>query len=183
MPVRHPRLKTLPSVWLMTDERMGDRLIPAVRNLPKGSGIIFRHYSLPNAERRALFQTVKSIAKARRHTLLLGGEHKRTLGWRADGSHGRHRGAVTTPVHNLHEMRRAEASGAMLLFLSPIFSTASHVGAKPLGRIRFARLAHQARLPVIALGGMSAKRAKTLRHAGCYGWAAIDAFLKETPSD
>jgi thiamine-phosphate pyrophosphorylase len=177
MPVRHPRLKTLPGVWLMTDERMGDRLIPAVRNLPKGSGIIFRHYSLPNARRRALFQTVKAIARARRCTLLLGGEHKCALGWRADGSHGRHRGAVTAPVHDLREMRRAEASGAMLLFLSPIFSTASHVGAKPLGHMRFARLVNQARLPIIALGGMSAKRAKTLRQIGCYGWAAIDAFM------
>jgi thiamine-phosphate pyrophosphorylase len=162
----------------MTDERMGDRLISAVRSLPKGSGIIFRHYSLPDAERRALFNKVKTMAKARRCTLMLAGKKRQALAWRAGGSHGRHRGAITAPVHSLREIKRAESSRASLLFLSPIFATTSHPGAKPLGRMRFARLVRHARLPVIALGGMSARQARILRGAGNRGWAAIDAFMK-----
>ena len=42
-----------PSRWLMTDERMGDRLTPTLLALPPGSGVVFRHYSLAERERRA----------------------------------------------------------------------------------------------------------------------------------
>jgi thiamine-phosphate pyrophosphorylase len=43
-----------------------------------------------------------------------------------------------------------------------------------LGRVRFSALAHGAKRPIVALGGMTAKRARTLK--GNYGWAAIDAW-------
>ena len=37
-----------PREWLMTDERMGDRLWTAIDRLPiKHSGIVFRHYATP----------------------------------------------------------------------------------------------------------------------------------------
>jgi thiamine-phosphate pyrophosphorylase len=38
----------------MTDERLGDALWTALRRLPRGAGIVFRHYATPPAERRAL---------------------------------------------------------------------------------------------------------------------------------
>ena len=34
--------QTLPRLWLMTDERVGDALIPAVERLPRGAGTVFR---------------------------------------------------------------------------------------------------------------------------------------------
>jgi thiamine-phosphate pyrophosphorylase len=77
-------------------------------------------------------------------------------------------------VHSLREIRQAERAGAELLFLSPVFPTRSHPEAKSLGRLRFALLARQTKLPVVALGGMSGQRAKAL--SGAYGWAAIDAW-------
>ena len=40
----------------MTDERLGDGLWAALERLPKGSGVVFRHYGLAPAERRALFE-------------------------------------------------------------------------------------------------------------------------------
>ena len=52
-----------PNRWLMTDERMGDRLIGALLALPPGSGVVFRHYSLTEHERRALFAEVRRIAR------------------------------------------------------------------------------------------------------------------------
>jgi thiamine-phosphate pyrophosphorylase len=42
-----------------------------------------------------------------------------------------------------------------MVFLSPVFPTASHPGAPALGIVRWAGLAHQAGLPVLALGGVS----------------------------
>jgi thiamine-phosphate pyrophosphorylase len=75
----------------------------------------------------------------------------------------------------LAEIRAAEAGGAALVFLSPVFATRSHPEAQPLGPDGFDALARQTRLPVIALGGMDEARAEGLAEA--YGWAGIDAWL------
>jgi thiamine-phosphate pyrophosphorylase len=169
------RRQPLPRLWLMTDERQGERIWGALKALPRGSGVIFRHYGLPRPERRRMLDQVRSIARRRRLLLLVAGE--RLL--RADGIHGSARrrrdpGLRSVPVHGLAEMRAAEKAGADLLFLSPVFPTRSHPGARTLGRMRFALLARCTKLPVIALGGMNAKRAQTL--PGACGWAAIDAL-------
>jgi thiamine-phosphate pyrophosphorylase len=168
------RRQPLPRLWLMTDERQGEGLWQALEQLPRGSGIIFRHYSLSAPDRRTLFQDVKRLARRRRLVLLAAGAPLLA----ADGVHGRRRGQNarlwSAPVHDLGEIRAAERAGADLLFLSPVFPTRSHPGAKPMGRMRFAWLARQTPLPVIALGGMNERRAWGLK--GAYGWAAIDAW-------
>jgi thiamine-phosphate pyrophosphorylase len=159
----------------MTDERLGAGLLAAVARLPEGAGIVFRHYSLPEAERRALFDRVRAAAAGR--LLLLAAPAELAKAWGAGGSHGRGpgEGLRSAPAHDLAEIRAAEAAGADLIFLSPVFSTSSHPGAEPLGPERFAALARETSLPVIALGGMNAARAKGL--GGAYGWAGIDAWL------
>ena len=155
----------------MTDERLGDALLPAIRRLPKGSGVVFRHYSLAKRERRTLLREAARIAKARRLTLVVGGE-----------THGRHRGAITAPVHSVRERIAAERNGASLLFVSPVFATASHPGVRSLGRVRFGLLVRGTKRPVIALGGMDARKARSLAVLGIYGWAGIDAFRNPTRS-
>jgi thiamine-phosphate pyrophosphorylase len=155
----------------MTDERLGGGLPDAVARLPAGAGIVFRHYGLAEPERRALFETVRRSAPG---PVILAGPAALASDWGADGSHGRHLGATSAPAHDLQEIRAAEAAGASLIFLSPVFPTRSHPGASVLGASGFAALAGQTRLPVIALGGMNAARATTL--SGAYGWAGIDAW-------
>jgi thiamine-phosphate pyrophosphorylase len=164
----------LPRLWLMTDERLGDGLLPAVGRLPAGAGIVFRHHSLAERERRALFERVRQAAPG---PVILAGAAELSLAWGADGSHGRHQGATTAPAHNLEEIRAAETAGASLLFLSRVFPTRSHPDARVLGPDGFAALAAETSLPVIALGGMNAARAKTL--SGAYGWAGIDAWASD----
>jgi len=177
MPKRHcPSTQALPRIWLMTDERFGAGLMDAVQALPKGSGIIFRHYATPETERRALFQSIQAIARRNGHVLLLAGPMRLARSWGAEGSHGRHRGAVTAPVHSFMEMRAAERAGAQLLFVSPIFATRSHPGQKGMGTRRLSNFVRQAKPPVIALGGMTRARFKALRQTGVYGWAAIDGL-------
>jgi len=161
----------LPRLWLMTDERLGNRLLHAVGRLPEGAGIVFRHYGLAEAKRRSLFETVRRAAPG---PVILAGPAELASAWRADGSHGRHRGATTAPAHDLAEIRAAEAAGASLIFLSPVFPTRSHPEAPPLGLDGFSALAGATRLPVVALGGMNAERAESL--AGAYGWGGIDAW-------
>jgi len=160
----------------MTDERQGEGLWAALDRLPVGSGVVFRHYCLTPQERRHLFERVRQVARRRRLLLLLAGPPRLARAWRADGVHGRRAGAArlrTAPAHNLHEIRAAERSGAHLLFVSPAFPTRSHPGARALGPVRFRLLARAARLPVAALGGMTAVRARRL---GVARWAAIDAW-------
>jgi len=165
----------LPRLWLMTDERLGDGLLGAVARLPRGAGIVFRHYSLPEVARRDLFERVRAAAPG---LVLLGGPAEQAKAWGADGSHGRGagNGLRSAPIHSQAEMRAAERAGVDLLFLSPVYPTASHPGAGTLGLARFAWLARRTPLPVIALGGMNPARGRRLASFGAYGWAGIDAF-------
>lgn len=171
MPARHP----LPRAWLMTDERIGEGLWPALRRVPEEGGIVFRHYATPAAERRRLFDQVRKAAGER--LLLLAGLAEDALAWGADGSHGRSAGygLRTAPVHNLGELHAAEATGAALVFLSPVFPTRSHPDARTLGPAGFEAIAAASKLPVVALGGMDAERWRQLPSA--YGWAGINAWL------
>ena len=165
------RRQSLPRLWLMTDERQGEALFDAVASLPRGAGIVFRHYGLPREERRALWQQLRGAARGRGLTLVVAGPALPG----ADGAHNQPgRGLRTASAHNLREIRAAERAGAQLIFLSPVFPTRSHPGARALGPRRFALLAHQARVPVIALGGMDSQKARAL--GGAYGWAGIDAW-------
>ena len=168
----------LPRRWLMTDERLGESLVAAVRRLPTGGGIVFRHYSLPCEERRSLFERTRRLARERELTLFLAGSAEDAGDWGADGSHGRGPGTGlrTAPAHDLAEIRSAEEAGAALIFLSPVFATQSHPDAPALGAERFADLAAQTRLPVVALGGMDEVRFASLK--GAYGWAGIDAWTR-----
>jgi thiamine-phosphate pyrophosphorylase len=159
----------------MTDERQGHGLFDAIARLPAHAGVVFRHYRLDPASRRRLFDRVRAAAPG---IVLLAGPSVTAAAWGADGSHGRGRGfgLRTAPAHDLAELRAAERAGAAIAFLSPIFRTASHPGARALGLARFAWLARRTSLPVIALGGMNAARGKRLASFGAYGWGAIDAW-------
>lgn len=188
---------------MFSDERMGANFLPALAQLPKGAGLVFRHYQLEKCERRALFLRARRIARARRIIVVLAGSARQARAWRADGVHGgvhaysreggnpakqeklgsRFRGSTmlnrnivkTAPVHNLRELVAAERGGADLIFISPVFATRSHPGSGTLGRRGFTALAVRANVPVVALGGMNARRASALTLA--YGWAGIDSWL------
>lgn len=167
----------------MTDPRLGDRLLPAIRRLPVGSGVIFRHYGLDPISRRTLFAKVRRVCARRGHLLLLAGDARLAVKWHADGFHARSSGRPrllhAAPVHNAREIGVAKRHGADILLLSPVQPTASHPGKRPLGPVRFRQLAalcSPAR--VIALGGMNRAQAAKWPRKIAYGWAAIDAFKR-----
>lgn len=172
----------------MTDERIDmAALLDAAERLPRGeAGIVFRHYRTPAGERRALFARLSAIARRRRLLLLLGGGAREAGAWKADGWHGREgrrRSASrpmihSAPAHDAKEIKAAQRSGPDLVFLSPLFPTRSHPGARTLGRVRFAALARQAAMPVIALGGVRNLHQRQLKALGASGWAAIDGLTR-----
>lgn len=161
-----------PVTWLMTDERLGEGLWTALRRLPPGSGVVFRHHATPPAERRAIHRRVWRITRARGLVLLVAGG-----GLPGDGVHksGRTSGMQSWPAHDRAEAMAGWKAGAHLLFVSPVYPTRSHPGAPALGLGRAVQIGRGLRLPRIALGGMDAARFRILRRH-FHGWAAIDAW-------
>ncbi|MDE2406203.1 MAG: thiamine phosphate synthase, partial [Sphingomonadales bacterium] len=105
--------------------------------------------------------------------------------WRADGAYGPPARLASGPrllrlatAHDLRELAAARRARADAVLLSPVFPTRSHPGAATLGPQRFRALATRAGLPVIALGGMTAPRARAL---GVHHWAAIDGLSSLCP--
>jgi len=166
------RSPALPAIWLVSDARSDAALEAALAKLPRGSGLIYRHYHLPPAERQARFAALAKAARRRGHAVVLSGSRREARRRGADGAYGA-AGADLVTAHSLREIGAANRAGARAILLSPVFATRSHPGAKPLGPVRFRLLAAHARVPVIALGGMTARRARGLRTAH---WAAIDGL-------
>lgn len=169
MPSRNPAAP--PHRWLMTDERMGEALWPALWRVPPGTGVIFRHHATPPAERRLLFDRVRRIARARRLVLLAARPPVKGV-----AVHGRVRNAIGWPAHDRREATAGMKAGARLLIVSPVFATRSHPGAPSRGPIGAARIGRGLGVPMIALGGMDERRWRRLRHLGFAGWAGIDAW-------
>ncbi len=175
------REKTLPKLWLISDARNDAGLDAALARLPRGSGLIYRHYHLTDCARFARFQVLRRIALARGHTVILADSALTAREWGADGIYGaaralwpRRAGLLhLATAHDLGEIGLAARLGADAVLLSPVFPTRSHPDAPVLGAARFRLLARQSRLPVIALGGMNPARAQTLRWPD---WAAIDGL-------
>lgn len=182
------RSPPLPTLWLLSDERTGTAsLLGGAARLPRGSGIILRHYATPPAERKKLFDRLRRISRRRGLLLLLAGGAADARNWGADGIHApAHQraslgalppGAIrSAAVHNLAELRRAERCGADIVFVSPLFATRSHPGARPLGAMRFAVIAKQAHVPVMALGGVGRHHMQLIRQLGAAGYGAIDSL-------
>ena len=176
------RQRDWPRAWLMTDERMGERLWTAIDRLPiKHSGIVFRHYSLAKDVRTVLARRVADICHRRSMALAVAGDEELAVTIGADLVHNPSEPPLRLPfsrsVHSVDEAAGARAAGAAIVFVSPMFPTRSHSDAKPLDRPLARRIVQAAGVPAIALGGMDALKFARLRRDGFYGWAGIDAWL------
>ena len=184
------RARRLPWLILMTDPGRGGDPFAAAAALPRRCVVIVRHDSAP---RRAELATGLarlcrarglglSVARDARLALRLGaGLHLADgmmppLLWRLHG-----RGLLTAAAHGSAGLARARRMGADLALLSPLFPTASHPGARPLGTVRFARFARRAGVPVAALGGITGARLTAAARAGAVAVAAVGA-LAQPPS-
>ena len=165
-----------PVLWLFTDAvRLPDPL-PAIAALPKNlCGVVFRHDGVPN--RAALGRQVAQLCRGRKIPLTIAGDWRLAAALGA-GQHLRGgagplhfvRRPITSSAHSVPELRRAARRGAVV-FLSPVFATPSHPGARSLGAWRFAAMCrkHEA----LALGGVDGGNAQRLRAAGAGAIAAL----------
>jgi len=160
-------------LWLMTDERIAD-VAGAVRRLPRGAGVVFRHHATPPAERRRLWQRLLRVARARELLLVRAGTEALPGEMGVHGRVGRGAGVRTWPAHSRAEAVAGVRAGADALFVSPVFATRSHPGAEPLGPRRARAIGAGLGVPLVALGGVDARRFRRLH--GFAGWAGIDAL-------
>lgn len=168
-----------PRVWLMTDERMGDALGPAItRAAAAGAGIIVRHHRSPDAVRRAIATEVLAsgaMLGLSRDPLFAADLGAALVHNPLEGSSG------TLPfslsVHDEAQARDAARRAPALVFISPVFATRSHVGQPALGENAARKLAMLSGCPAYALGGVTLAKGEELIASGWNGWAGIDAWL------
>ncbi|MDK4807941.1 MAG: thiamine phosphate synthase [Novosphingobium aromaticivorans] len=188
MAKRHP----VPRLLLISDARNDAFLARALARLPRGargqggaSGLVFRHYHLDPPARARRFAALRKLARAHGVMLIAAGP---PCGRGAQGRYGAPGTLARVPgpqsglrlatAHNGREIGQAVRARADAVLLSPVFPTRSHPGGRVLGGLRFALLAARCPLPVLALGGMDAARARRLvaPHGPAHGWAAIDGL-------
>jgi thiamine-phosphate pyrophosphorylase len=179
VPVKN-RQPSLPLLWLVSDVRNDAVLETVLARLPRGSGLVFRHYHLPPAERRARLARLLRIARRRGHVVAVSGDMALARRLGADGAYGPAgvlakgmAGLRLATAHDLRELAAGARARADAVLLSPVFPTASHPGGKAIGPMRWRLIAARSPVPVIALGGVTAQRARSYRLAR---WAAIDGL-------
>ncbi|MBV1933194.1 MAG: thiamine phosphate synthase [Parvibaculaceae bacterium] len=166
------------------DERRVETLLNA---LPEDTGIILRHYSLPQQQRKRLGTIIKNTGRL----LIVAGDPQLARCLNADGihlpqwqsqslaranarlSHQPNHWIISAAVHDLGAGHAANQIMANLIFTSPVLATQSHPGAPNLGVLKLAQLVSRAHQPVYALGGMNEQAFKRLRHTGIAGYGGI----------
>jgi thiamine-phosphate pyrophosphorylase len=212
---RH-RTTHLPALLLLSDEKRLPDPLAALDRLPRGAGLVFRHYGAlggagrqnqrPGAYaaagsfvsgafapgREALARALVVKARARGIRVLVAGDARMAARVGAAGLHlpearlgtplalgpmrRRKSTIVTIAAHSLRTVFRAARLGADAAVLGPVFPTASHPGATPLGPLRFARFCRKSPIPVYAIGGIGPETALRLKDSGAIGFAGIGAI-------
>jgi thiamine-phosphate pyrophosphorylase len=179
------RAKRLPALWFFTDPVRTPDPVATAKRLPRGAGVVFRAFGAAHAETTGA--ALARTCRRRGLTLLVGADATLARRLRADGVHMPERRAdevkllkrrrpgwiFTAAWHGARPCLQADG-----LFLSPVFPSNSPSAAAPLGPRRAARLAMRAPCPVYALGGVTVKRARTLRAGALAGVAAIEGLLR-----
>ncbi|MGE0225980.1 MAG: thiamine phosphate synthase [Acetobacteraceae bacterium] len=171
-----------PTLWLFTDSRrLPDPRPAALRLPPRMAGIVFRHDDHP--DRAAIGRDLARICRVRHLALVVAGDVRLAVrlgagvhlrGGRWPGPLRRRRGVITSSAHSRPDILRAERNGAVLAFLSPVFSTRSHPGDPTLGAVRWTAVARAAPIAVGALGGISGRTVRRLPRCRIVG--AIDSL-------
>lgn len=154
------------------------------RRLPAGFGVVYRHFGAAN--RAEVARGLAQVCARRGLAFLVAADPELAASVGADGVHWpfrlaqqarrwRGRFAVqTVSAHSGRQLRTAAGLSVDAVLLSTVFASGSASAGRPLGALRFRQLARGARLPVYALGGVTADAAATI--ASVAGFAAVEGM-------
>ena len=83
-------------------------------------------------------------------------------------------------AHSLDSALQAERQGADYVIFGPVWPSPSHPDSEPAGLRALAEVAKAVRVPVLAIGGVTAERISECHAAGAAGYAAIRLFQMVT---
>lgn len=185
---RYPGARPIPSLFFLTDPARTPDPAKVMQRLPAGAAVVYRAFGAADAVREGA--RLRALARARKLVFLVGADAglARRLG--ADGLHLPERLAAQAPrlrrahprwlitgaAHSPRAAAAAARRGLDAVLVSTVFGSRSASAGVPMGPLRFARLARQATLPLIALGGVNAGTAKRLARSGAAGLAAIEGL-------
>lgn len=173
----------LPPLLFFTDPDRTPRPWEMAATLPPGSGVVYRHFGVPNALTQAL--RLRAVTRDRGVRLLVGLDVDLADRIGADGLHLPERALsagyaqsgrrpdwiLTGAVHSVEAALAARDLDGVTL--SPVFPAGGRsAGQRPLGIAALTR-ACTGSVPVIALGGITAETAGGLAGTGVSGLAAI----------
>ncbi len=168
--------------------------------MPKNSIIIIREYDLDLQSRYNFAKEIFNLRKNRQDIkILIGKDIHLALKLKANGIHfsdndiiplkflqkkSFHKDFIFSfACHSEKSLKKAQKIKPNLVFLSPIFATTSHHGAKSFGSLKFVKIITQnknskyACLPIFALGGINKNNLKFIKKLKIKGFGAIDYFL------
>jgi thiamine-phosphate pyrophosphorylase len=183
----------IPRLHLVTDDTVLARpafLDAATEALEVGGGAVALHVRAPGGTGALVFDrcgTLSSVAEKTGSLLLVNDRVDVAL---AHGLAGVHLGARSLPpevvrkllgtdaiigasVHSQGEAERAKKGGADFLFVGTIYHTPSHPDRPAAGPELIRTVAEGCRLPLLAIGGISADRARRLAVERVHGVAVL----------
>lgn len=180
----------LPPLIVMSDVRRLPNPAPLMMELPAGSAVLVRHPD--ETARKALAERLLPLARARALQLLVSDDLRLARAIAADGLHlpeqrlrearvirRQWRGLLTAAAHSPGALRLAQRLGCDAAIVSPVFTTASHPERPPIGLARFLTWSRHTRLPIYALGGLTAANSGRLWGFNIVGVAAIGGLQTE----
>jgi thiamine-phosphate pyrophosphorylase len=186
-----PRLAT-PALCLVTDRRLVPEPVAAVKAAVAGGVnlVQVREKDLSAGELLALVRRLR-VEVGGRAKLVVNDRVDVALAAGADGVHLPEAGLpvaearrllgpgplLGASVHSVRAAVAAERAGADYLIAGPIYPTRSHPGAPAAGPELVRQVRASTRLPVLAIGGITAANAAEARMAGADGLAVISAIL------
>ena len=181
----------LPVLMLVTDRVVaGDAValvIKVAEAVEGGVNVVqLRVRDLPHDELMSLARRLREVIGGRA-LLVVNSSPEVALGARADGVHlpedaptpreWPHSLLIGRSVHSVAAAQRAEVDGADYVVFGPVYETESHAGAAPAGLAALWEVADAISIPVVAIGGVTAERARDVLAAGASGVAVIRAIL------
>jgi len=173
-----------PPILALTDPARTPDPVALAKALPRGSGLIYRHFGTEDRHRTAL--SLSKIAARRNLSLLIGNDPGLALAVRAQGVHwpeanmhlARHwknRFAIMTcAVHSRRALTKAKQADLSAALLSSVFPSQSPSAGQAIGPLAFRQLARESKLPLYALGGLNSENMGKVADFG--GIAAIDGL-------